>query len=85
MAAQHIAYGLVRDIVAEISQCPDNAIIAPTQIFLGHADNELLHFRIDSRPAGLRRALVSKQLRVDRRCTELGSWVGQSGNDNEFC
>ena len=36
----------------EIGQCPRNSIIAPTQIFFGHADNELLDFCIDSRPAG---------------------------------
>ena len=66
MAAQHIAYGLVRDIVAQVSQRPHNAIIAPTRIFLGNADDELLDFCIDSRPAGAATGLKTIEFAGDQ-------------------
>ena len=83
MAAQHICpYGLVRDIVAEISQCPHNAIIAPTQIFLGRANNELLDFRIDSRPAGAATGLGTIEFAGDQPPVLI--WSPKNGR-HEVC
>ena len=48
---QNIADRLIRNLVAEIGQCPSDAVIAPGPVLLGHANDQVLDVFADTRPA----------------------------------
>ena len=52
MALQHIADGLIADLVSQIGQRPRNPVIAPVTVLPRHADDQLLNFSLDPSPAG---------------------------------
>ena len=46
---ENVADRLIRNVVTEVGQCPGNPIVAPTGILSGHADDQRLDARIDTR------------------------------------
>jgi hypothetical protein len=52
VALQDIADRLIADLVPQIGQRPHNSVIAPITVLPGHANDQLLNFSLDSRPAG---------------------------------
>ena len=60
MTVQDVADGLVAHVVAEISECADNAVVAPATILDRELDDQLLDDAINPGPTGvapLRRAI----------------------------
>ena len=49
VAAQHIADRLIRDMISQIGERPDNPIIAPGPVLLRHPNNQFLDFFVDWR------------------------------------
>jgi hypothetical protein len=42
---------LIADLIPQIGQRPRNPVIAPITVLLGHANDQLLDFSLDPRPA----------------------------------
>src|SRR3954464_4908841 len=51
VAVQDVADRLIADPISQIGQGAGNPVIAPVPILLGHANDQLLDFSRDSRPA----------------------------------
>jgi hypothetical protein len=51
VALQDIADRLIADLVPQISQRPHNPVIAPVTVLPRHANDQLLNFSLDPRPA----------------------------------
>jgi hypothetical protein len=51
VAAQNITDRLIGDVISQIGERPDNPVIAPGSIFLGHPRNQFLDFFVDWRSA----------------------------------
>jgi hypothetical protein len=51
LTAQNSADRLIGDVISQIGERPDNPIIAPGSIFLGHPHNQFLDFFVDWRSA----------------------------------
>jgi len=47
MTAENVADGLIRDMISQIGERPDNPIMALGSIFLGHPYNQVLDFFVD--------------------------------------
>ena len=45
---EDVAHGLIADLVAQMGQGAGNAIVAPAAIFLGHLDDQVFQFFIDT-------------------------------------
>src|SRR5215472_13912070 len=65
VSSQDVAYRLIGDGMAEIGKGPDDAVVSPTGILSGEADDQRFHVRRDAGSAG--------------RSTELGA-VEFAGN-----
>src|SRR5260370_11090332 len=48
---QDLADRLIADLIPQIGQRPRNAVIAPITVLIGHANDQLLDFSLDPRPA----------------------------------
>ena len=79
MALQHIPDGLVRDLVAEISQGADDSILAPTQVLFGHAHNQLLDHRVNSRSTGASTRFGAIELAGDEPSIPSQNRLGSRG------
>jgi len=63
--AQDVADRLIRDLMSQIGESPDDPIIAPRPIFLGHSDDQSLDFSLSIRGRpGTRRARDRSNLRA---------------------
>ncbi len=69
VALQHVSDSLVRHVVAEISEGASQPIVPPGAVLLGHADDERLDLRADSRPSWIRAMLRSIELASDETPT----------------
>jgi hypothetical protein len=49
VTAQNIANCLISDMISKIGERPDNPVIAPGPIFLGHPNNQFLDFFVNWR------------------------------------
>src|SRR5258707_14030400 len=52
MTLQDVADRLIADLVPQIAQRPRNPVIAPVTVLPRHANDQLLNFSLDPRPAG---------------------------------
>ncbi len=52
MTLQDVADRLIADLVPQIGQRPHNPVIAPVTVLPRHANDQLLNFSLDLRPAG---------------------------------
>jgi hypothetical protein len=50
MTTQNVANRLVRNLMPQSGECPNDPVIAPGLILLGHANNQLLNGSVDRRP-----------------------------------
>jgi hypothetical protein len=48
-ALENIAYGLIADVVAQLGESTGNAVITPGTILLGHVDDQVFEFPVDTR------------------------------------
>ena len=51
VSAQDVSHRLIGDGMAEIGQSSDNAVVSPTGVLSGEADNERFQFGRDAGPA----------------------------------
>jgi len=51
MPLEDVAHGLVTDGVAQVGEGPDDPVIAPGAILLGHTDHQVLDLLINTRTA----------------------------------
>jgi hypothetical protein len=51
VSAKDVSHRLIGDWMAEIGKRSDDAVVSPTGVLSGEADNERLHFRCDAGPA----------------------------------
>ena len=49
MTAENVADGLIGDMISQVGERPDNPIITPGPILLGHPQNQVLDFFVDWR------------------------------------
>jgi hypothetical protein len=54
ISSQDIAHGLIGNRVAEIGKGPDDAVVSPTGVFPGEADNERFEVGRDAGPGEVR-------------------------------
>jgi len=48
---EDVAHGLIADVIAQLGQGPRDAIVSPAPILLGHADDPVFEFLVDSGPS----------------------------------
>jgi len=82
MTTQNSADRLIRNLVAQIGERPDNPVIAPRAIFLGHADNQCLDFSVDPRAA--RSSRPARSVEFARNEPSMPSPDGVRSGDSRY-
>ena len=80
VAAQHIADRLIRDMISEIGERPDNPVIAPRAIFPGHTNNQSLDVLVNLRSAGTSPRLRSVEFASNEPSVPGEDGVGLGGS-----
>ena len=73
---QDVAHRLVRNRIAQIGERTDDPILPPTAVLLGHADNQRLDLRADSRPSRVGSMAGSVELAGDQAAVPAENRLG---------
>ena len=82
VAAQNVAHGLIRNVMTQVGQRADNAVLPPTRVLAGKTNHQFLHHGGKPGSASIGTALGTIELAGNEPPVpgEDGVWFGHAGH-----